>query len=229
MMENEWREVRPRTSYAPEKFTPEMYQRVVSGKPRYACAQAVLKYFGMPNPGMRAGEYGDRKQIVMIETNQFHVYPNALRFILAVKDTGLRMAAASSSENANAFLERIQLDEFAGEEGLSYDFVPSSYNLLNVLIANVSGRDFEQGKPYPEICLTAADELGLSPEKCFVVEDAVNSVQGAKAGNIAALGLGRANDEEPLANANADLIVTIFDAVSLDALTEKRLKRVGVR
>lgn len=167
--------------------------------------------------------------IELIETNQFHAYPNALRFILAVKDTGLRIAAAATTKNVNALLERIRLDEFAGEEGLSYEVVPSSYNLLNVLIANVSGRDFEQGKPYPEIFLTAADELGLSPEKCFVVEGAVNSVQGAKAGNIAALGLGRANDEEPLANANADLIVTIFDAVSLDALTEKRLKRVGVR
>ena len=57
-----------------------------------------------------------------------------------------------------------------------------------------------------------------------MVEDAVNSVQGAKVGNIAALGLARANDEEPLANANADLIVTPFDTVSLNALAKKRLE-----
>lgn len=57
-----------------------------------------------------------------------------------------------------------------------------------------------------------------------MVEDAVNGVQAAKAGNIAALGLGRANDEEPLANGNADLVVTTLDAVSLNALAKKRLE-----
>jgi beta-phosphoglucomutase-like phosphatase (HAD superfamily) len=89
----------------------------------------------------------------------------------------------------------------------------------------VSGRDFEQGKPHPEIFLTAADELGLSPEDCFVVEDAANGVQAAKAGNMAALGLARADDEELLAAANADLVVTSLDDVSLDALAEGRLDR----
>jgi beta-phosphoglucomutase-like phosphatase (HAD superfamily) len=167
--------------------------------------------------------------IALIEASQFHAYPDALRFVLAVKDAGLRIAAASSSKNANAFLERIRLDEFAGKEGLSYDFVRPGYTLLDILDANVSGRDFEQGKPHPEIFLTAAEELGLSPEGCFVVEDAANGVQAAKAGNMAALGLARADDEELLADANADLVVTTLDDVSLDALAKGRLEQTSVR
>ena len=232
MMENEWSDVRAQTSYAPEMFTPEVYQKVMSGKPRYAGALAVLEYFGMPGADERAREYGDRKQemiIALIEASQFHAYPDALRFVLAVKDAGLRIAAASSSKNANAFLERIRLDEFAGKERLSYDFVRPGYTLLDILDANVSGRDFEQGKPHPEIFLTAAEELGLSPEGCFVVEDAANGVQAAKAGNMAALGLARADDEELLADANADLVVTTLDDVSLDALAEGRLEQTSVR
>ena len=228
LMENEWSGVRGRTSYAPEKFTPEVYQRVMSGKPRYAGAQAVLEHFGVPDPEVLAREYGDRKQtmiVELIEASQFHAYPDALRFVLAVKDAGLRIAAASSSKNANAFLERIRLDQFAGEEGLSYDFVRPGYTLLDVLDANVSGRDFEQGKPHPEIFLTAAEELGVPPGECFVVEDAVNGVQAAKAGNMAALGLARADDEELLAGANADLVVTSLDDVSLEALAEGRLEQ----
>jgi beta-phosphoglucomutase len=232
LMENEWRDIRPQTSYAPEAFTPEVYQRVMSGKPRYAGAQAVLEHFGVSDPEVRAREYGDRKQVMiveLIETSQFHAYPDALRFVLAVKDASLRIAAASSSKNANAFLERIRLDDFAREEGLNYDFVRPGYTLLDILDANVSGRDFEQGKPHPEIFLTAAEELGLSPEECFVVEDAVNGVQAAKAGNMAALGLARADDEELLADVNADLVVTSLDDVSLDALAEGRLERASVR
>ena len=228
LMENEWSDIRPQTSYAPERFTPDVYQRVMSGKPRYAGAQAVLEHFGVPEPEQHAREYGDRKQVMiveLIEASQFHAYPDALRFVLAVKDAGLRIAAASSSKNANAFLERIRLNEFVEEEGLSYGFVRSGYTLLDTLDANVSGRDFEQGKPHPEIFLTAAEELGLSPEDCFVVEDAANGVQAAKAGNMAALGLARADDEELLAAANADLVVTSLDDVSLDALAEGRLER----
>jgi beta-phosphoglucomutase len=228
LMENDWSYIRPQTSYAPEKFTPEVYQRVMSGKPRYAGAQAALEHFGVPDAERRAREYGDRKQVMiveLIEAGKFHAYPDALRFVLAIKDAGLRIAAASSSKNANAFLERIRLDEFAQEEDLSYDFVRPGYTLLDTLDANVSGRDFEQGKPHPEIFLTAADEAGLSPEEAFVVEDAANGVQAAKAGNMAALGLARADDEELLADANADLVVTSLDDVSLDALAEGRLER----
>ena len=232
LMENVWSDIRPQTSYAPEKFTPEVYQRVMSGKPRYAGAQAVLEHFGMPDPEQHGREYGDRKQVMiveLIEASQFHAYPDALRFVLAVKDAGLRVAAASSSKNANAFLERIRLDQFAKEEGLSYDFVRPGYTLLDILDANVSGRDFEQGKPHPEIFLTAAEERGVPPGECFVVEDAVNGVQAAKAGNMAALGLARADDEELLAGANADLVVTSLDDVSLDALADGRLERTSIR
>jgi beta-phosphoglucomutase len=228
LMGNEWGDVRDQTSYAPEKFTPEVYQRVMSGKPRYAGARAVLEHFGVPEPEERAREYGDRKQVMiveLIEAGRFHAYPDALRFVLAIKDADLRIAAASSSKNANAFLERIRLDEFAREEDLSYDFVRPGYTLLDTLDANVSGWDFEQGKPHPEIFLTAADEAGLSPEEAFVVEDAANGVQAAKAGNMAALGLARADDEELLADANADLVVTSLDDVSLNALAEGRLER----
>ncbi len=232
LMEDEWADIRDRTTYSPERFTPEVYQTVMSGKPRFAGAQAALEYFEVPDAEERAIEYGDRKQkmiVELIEANQFHAYPDALRFILAVKDAGLKIAAASSSKNANAFLERVRLDGFVEQEGLSYGFVEPGYTLLDTMDANVSGRDFEQGKPHPEIFLTAAEELGVPPEECFVVEDAANGVQAAKAGEMAALGLARAGDEALLADAGADLVVTTLDDVDLNALAKGRLERTGSR
>ncbi len=198
----------------------------MSGMPRYAGAQAVLEYFGIPDAEERAQEYGARKQVMideLIEAGGFHAYPDALRFVLAVKEAGLRIATASSSKNANAFLERTRLDEFAEEEGLEYDFLRSGYTILDILDANVSGRDFEQGKPHPMIFLTAVEEMGLAPEECFVVEDAANGVQAAKAGGMAGLGLAR--DDELLADAGADLVVTTLDDVSIEGFAESRLEQ----
>lgn len=232
LMETEWSDIRDQTAYSPEKFTPEIYQKVMSGKPRYAGAQDALEYFEVPDAEKRAQEYGDNKQkmiIELIEASQFYAYPDALRFILAVKDSGMRVGAASSSKNANAFLERVRLDEFVEEEGLDYDFVTSGYTLLDILDANVSGRDFEQGKPHPMIFLTAAEELGTSPEDSFVIEDAANGVQAAKAGEMAALGLARADDEDALAEAGADVVVTSLDDISLEALESGRLEQLNVR
>jgi beta-phosphoglucomutase len=58
-----------------------------------------------------------------------------------------------------------------------------------------------------------------------VVEDAVSGVQAAKAGNMAALGLARADDADILAAANADLVVTTLDDVDVESLSEGRLAR----
>ena len=228
LMEGPWSDIAPQTTYAPEKFTPQVYQSVMSGKPRMSGARAALEYFEVPDVDGHVDEYADRKQtmiIELIEAGEFHAFPDALRFIMAVKDMGIRVAAASSSKNAKLFLRQIRLDTFAEENGLSYDFLAPGLSLLDFFDADLSGRDFAQGKPHPEIFLTSAAELGLAPEDCFVIEDAVSGVQAAKAGGMAALGLARADDEDALAAADADLVVTSLDDVDLDGLREGTLRR----
>ena len=148
-----------------------------------------------------------------------------MRFILAVRDAGIPVAAASSSKNAGLFLRQIRLDTFAAEQGLHYDFLRPEESLLEFFDVDISGRDFAHGKPHPEIFLTGAAELGVAPEHCFVVEDAVSGVQAAKAGGMAALGLARADDQELLAAANADLVVTSLDDVDVAGLGKHQLRR----
>jgi beta-phosphoglucomutase-like phosphatase (HAD superfamily) len=106
--------------------------------------------------------------------------------------------------------------------------VTPGLTLLEFFDADISGRDFAHGKPHPEIFLTAAAELGVPPEECFVVEDAVSGIQAAKAGGMAALGISRASDEELLAAAKPDLLVTSLDDVDLGALAEGRLAQTDV-
>ena len=49
LMETQWSDVRPETSYSPERFTPQVYQQVMSGKPRFSGARAALEYFDVPD------------------------------------------------------------------------------------------------------------------------------------------------------------------------------------
>jgi beta-phosphoglucomutase-like phosphatase (HAD superfamily) len=228
LMETEWKDVQPETSYSPERFTPQVYQQVMSGKPRFAGAQAALEHFGVPDAETRSKAYGDHKQVMLtklVDAGAFHAYPDALRFIIAVKDAGIKVAAASSSKNADLFLRKIPLDIFAEENGLKSEHVTPGLTLLDFFDADISGRDFAHGKPDPEIFLTGAKELGAPPEQCFVIEDAVTGIQAAKAGRMAALGISRADDEELLAVAHPDVLVTSLDDVDLQALREGRLAR----
>jgi beta-phosphoglucomutase len=230
LMETQWSDVQPHTSYSPERFTPQVYQQVMSGKPRFSGAQAALEYFDVPDAETRSRTYGDRKQsmvIELIEAGEFTAYPDALRFIIAVKDAGLRVAAASSSKNAGLFLRKIRLDTFTEEEGISSQFIRPGLTLLEFFDADVSGRDFAEGKPHPEMFLTAAHELAIPPERNFVIEDADVGVQAAKAGNMAALGLARADDAEVLAAAGADVVVTTLDDIDVAALSDGRLANKG--
>jgi phosphoglycolate phosphatase-like HAD superfamily hydrolase len=129
--------------------------------PRMSGARAALEHLGVPDIERRAEQYTAGKQemiVELIEAGRFNAFPDALRFLLVVKGSGIRV-----------------------------------------------------------------------PGTCFVVEDASSGVQAAKAGRMAALGVARLDDEAPLTEAGADLVVTTLDEVALEALSEGRLERRRVR
>jgi beta-phosphoglucomutase len=45
----------------------------------------------------------------------------------------------------------------------------------------VSNEDVKKSKPYPDIYLKAAEDLGVAPENCLVVEDNENGIRAAQA------------------------------------------------
>ena len=219
LMEGPWSDIAGQTSYAPEKFTSAVYHERMSGKPRTAGATAALEYFGVPDIERRVQEYGEHKQemiVRLIAEGRFSAYDDAVRFVVRVKESGIPIAAASSSKNAKMFLERVDLSRFG-----------ASGNLHAYFDVDVSGRDFAQGKPHPEIFLTAASELGVDPSQAFVVEDATNGIQAAKAGHFGAIGVARADDVAALEAEGADVVVTSMDEVDVDALARHELVRTS--
>jgi beta-phosphoglucomutase len=216
LMESDWRDLRRRTTWSPGAFTAGLYQQHVSGRPRLDGARAALEHFGVPDLDRHAAQYAERKQAMvtrLIDAGDFRAYPDALRFIIAVKDAGLRVAAASSSKNAARYLAKIDLAGFAALEGITSPSLRPGTALLEFFDADVSGRDFAHGKPHPEMFLTAAAELGVEPAASLVLEDAAAGVEAAKAGGMLAIGIARADDTDLLAKAGADLVVTTLDAI----------------
>jgi beta-phosphoglucomutase len=214
LMASDWYSLAPATTYAPDRFTTAVYQEYVAGKPRLDGATAVLDYFGLPNPAQLAVEYAERKQVMidaLIEAGHFEAFADGLRLVRALRGLGVCLGVASSSKNANRFMERVPFDD--------------RQSLCDVFDANVCGRDLARGKPYPDIFLLAARELDVSPARCIVVEDATSGIQAARAAGMRGLGIARLDDAALLEAAGADLVVTSLDQVSVDALAEGHLER----
>jgi len=65
-------------------------------------------------------------------------------------------------------------------------------------------------KPDPEIFQIAMSKLGLRPSDCWVIEDSVNGVRGAKAAQCGAVGITTTFDRATLLQAGADLVIDSF-------------------
>ncbi|HML74237.1 MAG TPA: HAD-IA family hydrolase [Anaerohalosphaeraceae bacterium] len=68
--------------------------------------------------------------------------------------------------------------------------------------AVITGEDVVHKKPNPEIFLLAASKLGLAPQHCLVVEDAVSGVAAAKAAGAVCLALTTSFARRQLQNAD---------------------------
>jgi beta-phosphoglucomutase-like phosphatase (HAD superfamily) len=73
-------------------------------------------------------------------------------------------------------------------------------------------------KPDPEIFLTAAGKLGVSPGRCVVVEDAVSGVTAARAAGCRCLGLTTSLDAGTLRQAGATWVASDLSAVTVSDL-----------
>ncbi len=111
--------------------------------------------------------------------------PGVREFIGKCRNAGIKTAIATS---ADLMKMEINLREI-GLPAVTFD-------------ATVNGLQVVHKKPSPEIYLTAARKVGISPEHCLVVEDAVNGVQAAKAAGMYCLALTTSFDAVQLKQAD---------------------------
>ena len=118
--------------------------------------------------------------------------PGAVRALDTVRARGLRIGLASVSKNAFTVLGRLGITD-------KFDYV-------------VDAATVARGKPDPEIFLKAARELGVAPEDCLGVEDAVAGVASIKSAGMFALGIGH-----PFVLTQADVVITSLSDFNLES------------
>lgn len=197
------------------EFTSEDYLTYVDGKPRYNGVKSFLDSrnielpFGSPEDStenITVCGLGNRKNKAfneVLKKDAVEVFPSTVKLMERLKSEGIRLGVASSSKNCEAVLEAAGLSHLVETR---VDGVVSADTGLN-------------GKPAPDIFLTAAKNLGCDYSRSVVVEDAASGVAAGKNGNFGlVLGLARENNEDALYENGADVVVKDIEEFDFEAI-----------
>ncbi|MCX7911738.1 MAG: HAD family phosphatase [Dehalococcoidales bacterium] len=124
--------------------------------------------------------------------------PGAVELIRKLRENGIGLAVASSAvaENIRLILQHLGIEGYFG--------------------AIVAGTEVAESKPSPQIFLLAARRLGVPPQGCVVIEDAIAGVKAARAAGMKCVAVTSSHPKEVLNG--ADIIVETLEKVSLEDL-----------
>ena len=146
------------------------------GVSRMACVDILEELSGQSWTDERKQEYAtwknERYRSLLRELSPASVTREVRETLDRLRAGGLLLAVGSSSKNAGFILERIGLGGY-------FDAVSD-------------GNNISRSKPDPEVFQKAAQFLGVPPELCLVVEDAVSGVEAAHNAGMLAASLGDA-------------------------------------
>ncbi len=180
------------------------YRLYVDGRPRYDGVRDFLKSREIVLPEGDLADPPDRETVCGLGNRKNEMvseairavgvdaYPGSVALVRAVRAGGLRTAVVSASANCAAVLAAAQIAD-----------------LFEVRVDGVVLQQRKlRGKPQPDSFLEAARELGVTPVRAVVVEDAIAGVQAGRAGGFGlVVGVARKQDERELAANGADIVI----------------------
>ena len=156
------------------------YDDLVDGKPRvdgvraFLAAREIDLPEGSPDDGPDADTVAglaarkDRLFLAKVKRDGVKPYPGSVAYLRAARAAGKRTAVVSSSRNCREIVEAAGLADY-----------------LEVRVDGVTAaRDSLRGKPEPDTFLAAAQQLGSTPDRSAVFEDATAGVAAARAGSF---------------------------------------------
>jgi len=171
-----------------EQFLSSFGQRNDSIIPRWLGAAAT------PERIEKIGKAKEELYRHLVRSKGISPLPGVAYWLQRLGEQGWRQAVASAAPRANI------------------DVILAALSAAHVFQAIVSAEDVHRGKPDPEVYLTAASRVGVPPEKCIVVEDAVAGIEGAHRAGMRSIGVSR--NRHPL---SADVVVRSLDLLESDA------------
>jgi beta-phosphoglucomutase len=119
-------------------------------------------------------EMMDRKNRYYVDSIQAitpqDLFPGVIEFLTELRKMGIKIAIGSASKSARTVIEKL--------------------GIADLIDRIADGNSVDRPKPAPDVFLYAAQQLGLAPAHCVVVEDATVGVAAAIAAGMWAIGLG---------------------------------------
>ena len=171
-----------------EQFLSSFGQRNDSIIPRWLGAAATPEHIE------RISQAKEELYRHLVRSDGISSLPGVASWINRLHKEGWLQAIASAAPRANI------------------DAVLEALSATHIFQGIVSADDVHRGKPDPEVFLTAAARVGVSPDRCIVVEDAVAGVQGARSAGMKSIGVNRNGKQLP-----ADMVVQSLDLLDSDA------------
>ena len=101
-----------------------------------------------------------------------NLYPGVQPLFTQLKHSGIKIGLASASKNAAFVVQRLGI-------AAQFDYIADANEVTN-------------SKPDPEVFLLAAKGLGVAPEHCIGVEDALAGIEAINRAGMKAIGIGDA-------------------------------------
>jgi beta-phosphoglucomutase len=157
----------------------------------------LLQWLGAAATPAHMESVADAKEEVyrqLVRKNGISALPGAVEWVRRLHEQGWLQAVASSAPRTNV------------------EVVLEALGTSDCFQSIAAAEDVHRGKPDPEVYLTAASRLGVSSDRCIVVEDAVAGIEGARRAGMRSIGVSR--DGKHMA---ADIVVQALDLLNLDA------------
>src|SRR5258708_585689 len=177
------------------QITPQEFKYKTSGKKNKEIFPAL---FNRPFSDEEIQKYAEEKETLYRKIYTPHVkeISGLTRLIKTLKQKGIKVAVATTAPEKNR------------------NFVLQALGFIDTFDTIVGDEHVINGKPDPEIFLTAARQLGIAPEYCIVFEDAPAGIQAARNAGMRSIGLTTSHSTEELKGAD----MTIENYVELEIL-----------
>ena len=151
---------------------------------------------------------------------QFYLVGGAVRDELlgkSVKDKDY-VVVGSTPEEMKAAGYKQALGSSAPHKNL--EMITEITGSLPYFQAIVGMEDTKQGKPDPEVFLVAAQRMGVPPQNCLVMEDAVAGIEAATAGGMKSIAITFVghHSEDSLRAAGANLVVPSLEGITIETI-----------
>lgn len=159
---NIWQEMMDENGY---KFNVDIFKNTI-GLRRDKTKEFYISLYGSDFDYDRFKMQSRERFYKRIEKDGVPIKKGLFELLDFLRDNGIKMAVATSTSAKTA----LKVIKKAGV----YDYFDSF----------VCGDDVKNGKPHPEVFLTAAERIGVPPEECVAFEDSINGIKSAFDANM---------------------------------------------